>query len=91
FSITKEQDASRVPEINAFVIPILVYVLSQHFLCDSKWTNVASMVIPSFQNGYAHTLLMEIELSTLIDSYHWLSVIAYCFLDQTLNYYSNLA
>ncbi|KAB0402115.1 hypothetical protein E2I00_007956, partial [Balaenoptera physalus] len=67
--------------------------MSEPVQCFSSRRNlqVASMVIPSFQNGYAHTLLTEIELSALIDAYHWLSVIAYCFLDQTLNYYSNSA
>ena len=39
--------------------------MSEPVQCFSSRRNlqVASMVIPSFQNGYAHTLLMEIELS----------------------------
>ncbi|XP_032157555.1 metalloendopeptidase OMA1, mitochondrial isoform X2 [Mustela erminea] len=63
----------------------------------SRWNlQIVSRAIPSCQNGYPHTLLMEIELSTWIDSYLRLlklerSVIAHHFLDQTLDYSSNSA
>ncbi|XP_058991689.1 metalloendopeptidase OMA1, mitochondrial isoform X2 [Mustela lutreola] len=63
----------------------------------SKWNlQIVSRAIPSCQNGYPHTLLMEIELSTWINSYLRLlklerSVIAHHFLDQTLDYSSNSA
>ncbi|XP_032695613.1 metalloendopeptidase OMA1, mitochondrial isoform X2 [Lontra canadensis] len=63
----------------------------------SRWNlQIVSRAIPGCQNGYPHTLLMEIELSTWIDSYLRLlklerSVIAHHFLDQTLDYSSNSA
>ncbi|VCX39576.1 unnamed protein product [Gulo gulo] len=75
----------------------LVWTSEQVQCFGSRWNlQIVSRAIPSCQNGYPHTLLMEIELSTWIDSYLRLlklerSVIAHHFLDQTLDYSSNSA
>ncbi|XP_054940566.1 metalloendopeptidase OMA1, mitochondrial isoform X3 [Physeter macrocephalus] len=78
YSRTLEAEADKIGlQLAAKLLATTIYPLlllvwtSEPVQCfGNRWNlQKASMVFPSCQNGYLHTLLMEIEPSTWIDSY----------------------
>lgn len=67
---TVEHRKPKMTKVCYSLLQRLVYTWDPVQCFGSRWNlQMISRAIPSCQNGYPHTLLMEIELSTWIDSY----------------------